>query len=162
VCDIDAGAVDFCTSKFAGVGIFSKPELTDVALPTALDVIWIGSLFTHVDVGRTARWLPYLCEHLCPHGVLVATFTGGWDLASKDKDPMFREIRRQYDALGYGFAPYPGGTTWGVAVFSPSSLLSLACTINGVRVAGFLERGWANNQDVLVLTKHDRLLKLGT
>ncbi|MBA9019207.1 methyltransferase domain-containing protein [Aminobacter ciceronei] len=63
-CDIDAEGADFCARTFGGTAIHSQPDLLQVGLPRSLDVIWIGSLFTHVDRKRTADWLGYLADHL--------------------------------------------------------------------------------------------------
>ena len=63
-CDIDRAGVNFCCQTFDGRPIYSLPELTQVTLGGPFDVIWIGSLFTHVDEARTQRWLRYLCTQL--------------------------------------------------------------------------------------------------
>src|SRR6267378_1570838 len=166
-CDIDQSGVDFCANSFLGTPITSKPELTTVPLPN-VDVIWVGSLFTHVDLDRTKRWLAYLAEHLNEHGVLVATFHGGWSIEEQKTHPMidsasWAEIMRQYDASGFGFARYSHTdlSDLGVSLAKPSKVIDIASAIEGVRIIGYMERGWADNHDVLMLTKNDRVALRG-
>lgn len=159
--DLDASGADFCAATFGGTAIHSRPELTEVTLPR-VDLIWVGSLFTHVDRERTARWLRYLCEHLNEDGVLVATFHGAWSLRMQAIYPMidaasWERIVDAYQRTGYGYARYPGSEQdYGISLSSPEALMGIAREIPGVRVAGFLERGWAENHDVLMISRDDR------
>ncbi|MER9763106.1 class I SAM-dependent methyltransferase [Mesorhizobium sp. M0138] len=160
-CDIDSEGADFCAHTFGGKAIHSKPNLLQVDLPRDLDVIWIGSLFTHLDKKRTEDWLRYLTSHLSEHGVLVSTFHGYYS----DKHTAFgggvdhERLRRQFAESGFGYeeyTTYPDIRDYGVSLSKPSAILDIADGIPGVR-ASYIERGWANNHDVLVLNKNDRL-----
>ena len=162
-CDLDQSGVEFCANTFAGSGILSKPELAEVGLPS-VDVIWVGSLFTHVDQIRCERWLAHLAAHLSPQGVLVATFHGLWSHEVRKKHPMlddasWAEVLRGYERTGFGYAPYRGAEAvdYGVSLTRPSVVCEMATAIRGVRILGYMERGWADNHDVLILSKNDRL-----
>ncbi|MDR7222778.1 class I SAM-dependent methyltransferase [Aminobacter aminovorans] len=159
--DIDHEGADFCAREFAGKAVHSAPDLTKVSLPSDLDVIWIGSLFTHLDKGRTIDWLTYLSGHLSEHGILVTTFHGYFS----EKHTAFgggadeELLRRQFHFTGFGYTPYKTYndiTDYGVSLSKPSTILDIADSIPGMR-ASYMERGWANNHDVLVLCKNDRL-----
>jgi SAM-dependent methyltransferase len=108
-CDINRAGVDFCTKTFGGHGVYSEPDLTQVQLPGPFDVIWVGSLFTHVDQRRTYEWMKFLCGCLSDNGVLVATFHGRWTIELQrkdgaiDRDP-WRRILRDFEQTGYGYA----------------------------------------------------------
>jgi trans-aconitate methyltransferase len=150
----------FCAETFDGVAIPSQPELTEVPLPM-VDVIWVGSLFTHLDLDRTTRWLRYLCEHLNPDGVIAASFHGEWALQMQRiyrmiGDEPWAEIVAGYTRTGYGYAPYPGRPDYGVSVSSPHVVIDLIRDIPGVRLAGYMERGWADNHDVAMIARDDR------
>lgn len=161
-CDLERGAVDFCTRTFGGTGIYSVPELTLAGVPRDLDVIWIGSLFTHLDEDRTARWLGYLASCLAEHGILVATFHGLYTRHSQPvpliDDDSWRKVIADYDRLGYGYSRYTEHDMgdYGVSLSRPSKLMDMAAEIRGTRVVSYTERGWADNHDVLVLTRNDR------
>lgn len=157
--DLNKEGADYCAGKFSGEAIYSKPELTNVSLPRSLDLIWIGSLFTHLDQERTARWLGYLAEHLSEHGILVATFHGYF--TAKYRVPgggaNQLEAKRQMCNQGFGYSRYAGGSgDYGFSLSKPSCVVDIA-NIPGTRILSYTERGWSNNHDVLVLCRHDRL-----
>lgn len=162
-CDIESGGADFCAETFGGHAIHSQPELAEVALP-AVDLIWVGSLFTHVDIDRTRRWLRHLCDHLNQDGILVATFHGDWSVRMHEShypmcDPeTWQVILDGYHTTGYGYAPYANNRwgNYGVSLARPETIIGLVREIPGVRLAGYLERGWANNHDVVMIAKDDR------
>lgn len=157
-CDIDESGVDFCAQTFAGIGIVSKRNLNDVDLPKPLDIIWVGSLFTHLDEAHARTWLAYLCEHLSADGVLVATFAGDFVARLHKENPAFdAKAIADFEALGWGYAPYGVANDCGQALSKPGKVIEIASSIAGVRILHFAERGWADRQDVLVLTKCDRL-----
>jgi SAM-dependent methyltransferase len=161
-CDINEEGAEFCAKTFGGTAIISELELTDVELPRQLDVIWVGSLFTHICRRRTERWLPYLAGYLEDHGILVATFHGAWTVESQKVYPhihqaVFDKIVSEYESSGYGYAPYPDTRDYGFSIAKPEIIMKIASGIGGVRVLAYTERGWANNQDVLVITRNDRL-----
>jgi SAM-dependent methyltransferase len=161
--DLDESGVDFCASQFAGEGVYSEQELTKAALPGNLDVIWIGSLFTHVDEARTERWLRYLVSHLSSSGILVATLHGLWSAEQQKLHPMINpqswsEILVQYRQTGFGYAKYTEHDMgdYGVSLSHPSKILQIASTIPDSRIVCYTERGWANNHDVLTISRLDR------
>ena len=161
-CDIARPAVDFCSREFDGFGVYSREELTETPLG-AYDVIWVGSLFTHISRERTARWLAYLAQHLSRDGIVVATFHGVWSIEVQKTNPLigpeqWKSILQQFAAAGYGYASYPdsGSYDFGVSLSSPAAIVALASEIDGIRILSYTERGWADNHDVLVLGRTDR------
>jgi SAM-dependent methyltransferase len=167
--DIDREGVDFCVSEFGGYGIYSLPDLTQARLPRGLDVIWVGSLFTHVNRSKTQKWLHFLADHLGAHGILVATFHGYFTARNLPRnsgvDP--EAMVREFDEIGFGFAPYPRRSgaeldEYGFSIAKPSSIMDMADAIPGTRIVSYTERGWAGNHDVLALCRYDRLLPFET
>lgn len=163
VCDIDKEGTDFCAETFDGKAIYSEPDLLNVTLPSDLNLIWIGSLFTHLDSNRTKNWLAYLCKHLAQHGILVASFHGYFSksLFSTWEHPLgedWSKILDEFEASGFGYDRFQKGGMgdYGTSASKPSWIMDTVCSIADIRIAGFTERGWANNHDVLVLTKNDR------
>jgi SAM-dependent methyltransferase len=168
-CEINREAADFCAQTFGGTAFYSEPDLLQVKLPPNLDLIWIGSLFTHMDEARTSRWLAYLAEHLSDHGIIVATFHGRYTIELAKAHPGttggadWAKVLSDREGNGFGFAYYPdnyGVDGYGVSCAKASKIMDIAEAIPGTRTLAYSERGWSNNHDVLVLAKHDRL-KLG-
>jgi SAM-dependent methyltransferase len=147
-CDLNRTGVDFCTKTFGGRGVYSVPDLTQVRLPGPFDVIWVGSLFTHVDQRRTAEWLKFLCERLSDNGVLVATFHGRWAIELQrmnggiGRDP-WRRILRDFERTGYGYADD------GIPIRGSGKVIDFSGSVPGGRILarrffGLFERarGW--------------------
>jgi SAM-dependent methyltransferase len=161
-CDIDGEGVNFCSQTFDGRAIYSRPELTHVPLGGPFDVIWIGSLFTHVDETRTQRWLRYLCGHLSEDGLLLASFHGTWSREVQERynkmipDQEWAAILEQTDRAGFGYAKYPNFRDYGISLVRPSKPIELAAAIEGIRILSYVERGWADHQDVLTIARTDR------
>ncbi|WP_029350754.1 class I SAM-dependent methyltransferase [Bosea sp. 117] len=165
-CDLNRSGVDFCASTLGLIPVYSHEELTSAELPRDLDVIWVGSLFTHVDEARTTRWMRYLIDHLAPGGLLVATFHGLFPRASHETMPLintqsWQTIVAGYEEKGYGYARYTEMDLgdYGVSVSKPSRILDIAGTFEGTRVIAYMERAWADNHDVLAIARTDRYLR---
>src|SRR5437899_1220206 len=133
-CDLYRAGVDFCTKTFGGRGVYSVPDLTKVRLPGPFDVIWVGSLFTHVDQRRTAEWMKFLCGGLSDNGVLVATFHGRWAIeVQRTVHPLidndrWRGILRDFERTGYGYADY------GVSIRGSGKIIDFADSVPGGRI----------------------------
>jgi SAM-dependent methyltransferase len=162
-CDLNESGVRFCETVLGGRGIVSRPELSEVRFDTPFDLIWIGSLFTHVDAERTERWLRHLCSALAPDGVLVATFHGYWSREVQKIAPLLQDadwarVVDECDRSGFGYAPYDAVASpdYGVSLAKPHRIVEMAERIPGVRMLAYLERGWAGNHDVLGIAKTDR------
>jgi SAM-dependent methyltransferase len=164
-CDIDSEGADFCASNFGGTAIHSRPDLTMVRLPANLDLIWVGSLFTHLNKARTFTWLRYLISHLAPHGIIVATLHGEFSKHLFSEHPDWRggvdwnQIMKGVKTEGFGFAPYPDDAKgeYGLSISDAETLLTFAKSVGEARVIAYSERVWGYNHDVLVMTKQPRL-----
>lgn len=163
-CDLSRSGVDFCAEAFGGTRIYSQTDLANVEFPSSYDVIWIGSLFTHVDRRRTAAWLQHLVNFLNQDGILLATFHGRWSIEVHDIHPLISPekweiILKGHEKAGYGYADYgaPYPDNYGISLCKASTLVEIASRIEGIRLLGYTERGWADNHDVMVLGRTDRL-----
>lgn len=133
--------------------------MTSVDVGSEYDLIWIGSLFTHVDERRTAAWLGHLCRALSRNGVLIATFHGAWGIqVLKGFDSATIETAMPaYLQNGYGYVPYDGTPDYGISISKASKIVGIAECIPKVRILSYTERGWADNHDVLAISGQDRL-----
>jgi len=164
-CDTDVGAAAFCAAMFGGQALPSQPDLTQVSFERCYHVIWIGSLFTHLDLNTTATWLRHLSRFLSPDGILLATFHGAWTIEMQQKycpliaPDKWRQVLAEYEEVGYGYTPYDERDvpTFGISLSSASRIVSMVMKIPGVRLLSYTERGWGDNHDVLVISSTDRL-----
>lgn len=157
VCDLNAEGVRFCAETF------SAREVAENDLPVGLDVIWVGSVFTHLPFERGAHLFDVLFGALASHGVLIATFNGRRATVMHQRTPYIAqakwdEVLRGYDETGAGFVSYGLADLahlgeYGISLTSPAKILSLTERASDARVLSFYEGGWANHQDVAVWTR---------
>jgi cyclopropane fatty-acyl-phospholipid synthase-like methyltransferase len=164
-CDLDADGVDFCAKEFGAIPVYSQPNLSQVRFPRIYDVIWVGSLFTHVCERDVARWLEHLSFCLSETGIIVATFHGRKAIDMYHRVPYisqnsWNKIIDQYQSTGFGYEDYDKGEnheyidhSYGVSLSSPEKIMSIVQKIHQVRIFSYIEAGWADNQDVLVFGK---------
>lgn len=160
-CDV-AGA-EFCAKRYGGVAIPSDPDPAVIKLPP-VDVMWVGSLFTHLTEQSTRRWLYTLADRLNPEGVLIATFHGRTSIATYRKTGTLKpgtadQIEDECRRLGWAYQPYRTyeNVEWGFSMTSAARLAEIGASIPGMRIAGIREAGWGNNHDVLTLINRQRL-----
>src|SRR5258708_6291328 len=55
--DLDRDGVDFCARQFRALPVYSKPDLKQLQFTAQFDLIWVGSLVTHLNC---ERWLATL------------------------------------------------------------------------------------------------------
>jgi SAM-dependent methyltransferase len=155
VCDLDRDAVDFCAATFGAEGAYSREDVQELQLPRAFDLIWCGSLFTHLE---STRWLPFLGffeRHLTPDGVLVFTTHGRqpiqW-MTERFFDYGLQPAEQAaligaYDRSGFGFV-LPANQAFGISLSSVAFVCAQVERIGSLRLIGAHEAGWAGHQDV--------------
>ena len=166
-CDLDRDGVDFCASRFGATPLHSREDLTELEPGHRYDLIWVGSLFTHLSHARARAWLAHLAGFLSGTGIIVATFHGrfsagkGLEYGYID-EARWREVVHEYESTGYGYRDYRSNVghsyiegAYGVSLSSPATVIADAMAIPGIRVFSYTERGWAGHQDVLVVGKPD-------
>ena len=76
-CDLDRDGVDFCAETFAAVPVYGNTDPARVRIDQPVDLIWVGSLFTHIDPARWNDFLDLFARVLRPGGILVVTRSTG-------------------------------------------------------------------------------------
>jgi len=164
-CDLDSDGIRFCADRFGALPVLSRGELTEVDFATQYDIIWVGSLFTHVGHSQSTRWLAHLARFLSPRGIIVATMHGRWSEHVHQRMAYIGEDRWQsvlegYRRLGYGYSDYVSAETvdhvpgnYGISLAKPSAMIQILEQVEGVRIFSYSERAWADHQDVMVFGK---------
>lgn len=75
-CDLMEPAARFCAETFGGDWVRSDEDLSTIELPRQYDLIWLGSVFTHLPAYRWVRLLDFLHEACTPGGLVVFTCHG--------------------------------------------------------------------------------------
>jgi SAM-dependent methyltransferase len=165
-CDTDATAVRFCGAEFGVHMIVSRPEIESVRLGS-YDLIWVGSVFTHLDRSGVDALLRKLGGALQPRGVLVFSSQGEFSAANLShlyggtyRDEA-EQIYREYREDGIAFRPYdasvigtPGGVygmTWLARDYVEKRV---AAFFGGALVLRHFEsQGWDGHHDVFTVQR---------
>ena len=164
--DIDAGHVEFCARQFGASPVLSSERFGDVQFGRPVDLFWCGSLLTHLPEDRFRDLLHHVVRWLAPGGIAILTLHGRWSMhrqtATANKyvlDEVFAPIARSVERDGFGYADYSlpaergGQRTYGLSVSLPSWVMHAVEPLPEIRVLDFVERGWDDHQDVLIVRK---------
>lgn len=154
-CDIQPRAVRFCCRRFGVDELISSPSFEQPAFPVNFNLIWCGSLVTHLEAPRVLALLDLLARSARPGGLIVFT-TLGVSIADEIKagnDYMLTAdaltaVLQQYERTGFGYADYPWESAYGVSVISPQWIRSHVGGRNGLQEVYHAERGWGGWHDV--------------
>lgn len=159
VCDIVPEAVAFCTQEFGATPILSHKDIAKVIFPRKHDLIWIGSLLTHLDRKSFADTLKLASDNLKEEGVLVFTTHGNFSLEILDSYGIQslnrKEVEKYLQEAGFYFAPYSAERTYGISLSTEDFIRSLLEEISPqqMQLLFFKQRGWDNHQDVFACQK---------
>jgi hypothetical protein len=169
-CDLDEQAVDFCAGNFGVNCVYSKPEISEVRFERKFDLIWVGSLVTHLSAAYIEKLLELLADNLTDNGLLVFTTHGesvtgrliGGSLYGLTAQQS-SELIAAYEQNGFGFEAYQGPpaaegaeptpSDYGVSITSPLWIRETAGRIGVLSEVYFRERGWDDHQDVFGFVK---------
>ena len=159
VCDIDGAAVDFCTRAFSAKAIASNSRFTGLSMGKRFDLIWCGSLITHIDECATIRLLKLFYHHLAPGGFCIFTTHGNQAI---ERMPVFglgaveqNQVLSQFRQSGYGYASYPGRIDMGISLVSREKMIAITHAAGPWAETAFIDHGWDNLQDVYGFVSRD-------
>jgi SAM-dependent methyltransferase len=168
VCDISRGAVDYCAEKFEAEPVYSNESPSGVPIPHSYDLIWCGSLLTHLDSGEFTRFLDLFYSMLLPGGLLVAT-THGPFVAERIRtgactygveEEHVPALLQSYSETGFGYGNYAQSslttmalTKYGISVSKPSWVCRHVERLPNVRLLAYTEKAWDNHQDCVALMR---------
>ncbi|MFC2161727.1 class I SAM-dependent methyltransferase [Acidobacteriota bacterium] len=159
VCDILPEAVRFCAQEFGVDPILSQNDISNVVLPNKYDLIWIGSLLTHLDRQSFVDTLKIASDSLAMEGVMVFTTHGNFSLEILDsygiKNLNRKEVKKHLQETGFYFAPYSGESDYGISLSSVDFVRSLLENDfpSRLKLLFYKPQGWDNHQDVFACQK---------
>lgn len=159
--EIDRDAFNFCATNFQVTPLESKIPISSLELDAEYDLIWCGSLFTHIDESAAVDLLRFFHDHLAPGGLCVFSTHGrravermvtnevDYGLDHEAQGNLIRE----YHSPGYGYADYPGQPGYGISAVTPERMDELAARVGTWERVCFLDHGWDGCQDVFGFAK---------
>ncbi|MEO6995674.1 MAG: class I SAM-dependent methyltransferase [Lacunisphaera sp.] len=160
-CDLDRDAVDFCTQQFGALPVYSEPDLKQLPFTAQFDLIWVGSLVTHLSQDRWATTLDCLVKWTRECGVIIFTTQGRCytSLLARGRRNLSENIDKaalleEFSRTGFAYQKYFGDELgdYGVAVSSPEWLMRMLQRYPDIIMRSYLEEAWGV-QDVVILYK---------
>ena len=122
----------------------------------------LRSLLTHLPEKLFVPTVRFM-RALSRTGIAVVTVAGRRAEEIQDHhwkvidDKRFETIRRRYRKRGFGFANYDDAQrtaftaqdSYGIASVKPSWVMSVLEDMPDIRILGYLERAWGDNQDLV-------------
>ncbi len=163
-CDVNRDGVNFCKKTFDAIPIYSEREIEKLSINSKFDLIWVGSLFTHIDKEDWDKCLKFLSSLLNNQGVLVFTTAGQFvfelislgALAGIDKEDASKAMQ-DFQKFGFGYAQFQSlEYKFGQTIVKPAYVLSLLEKYDDLRVLTNTEGGWGGRQDVFSCIQRSR------
>lgn len=160
--DIDPHAVSFCADTFGCTTLESRPNLDAVQFDRPFDLIWCGSLLTHLPEHRFRQCLSLFSRSLAPNGLALFTIHGRYSSEfGRDNflpNARWLPVAASYRERGFGYGDYsdePSDMTneYGITLSSPSFVMACLEPDPSLRIIGLVERGWNGHQDVVIVQK---------
>jgi SAM-dependent methyltransferase len=160
-CEVDPMALEFCKRTFAVRTIMSDKKFRNLSLPLQFDLIWSGSLITHLNEKLASDLLWFFHEHLAPGGLCLVTTHGRtslewieskaytYGLSANAQEKLLSEFHKS----GYGYTDYESMNDYGISVVSHDRMTQIASVAGQWVQSVFLESGWGNHHDVYGFTK---------
>ncbi len=160
-CDLNRSGVEFCAGKFGARPVISHVNPVDIPLREDFDLIWCGSLLTHLPQAKCAAFLNFFLQSLRPGGLLVFTLHGrqceselvtGKNRCGLD-DQQVAQLLGDYRQTGFGYVNYSHQPGYGVSLTGPSFVVANFLQRPEWRLLGYQEAGWDGRQDAICLQK---------
>ena len=151
-CDLDTDAVEFCARVFGATPLQGNEDPSTMDIDGQFDLIWCGSLLTHMDSDRWPGFLKLFEAALKPDGIAIFTVHGRKVIRNMQEGATYglneesREgLLADFEATGFGYRDFWGQENYGISLSAPGWVLPLI----GSRVHLYSEALWGS-QDVFV------------
>jgi SAM-dependent methyltransferase len=162
--DIHADHLAFCAGRFEVNTRMSCQDFSELDFDGEFDLIFCGSLLTHLTERDAKAALALIQRTLGPSGIALVTFHGRhssyvqrqeWKYVDDDS---FQIAESEAVSAGFGFVGYRGAAaepqgnqvSYGISLIKPHWPIAYLEADSSVRILGYSERAWDDHQDVLV------------
>lgn len=160
-CDLDLRGIKFCSLTLGAIGVHSNENLDNVKFNTKFDLIWCGSLLTHINSDKWPKFFRFFDRILHEQGILIFTYAGSFvkELVTHGDHGFIDDIEAKralhdYDQNGFGFMQYnTHNYEYGRTICSSLWVRTFLGNYPNYRTVLHFERGWGARQDAVVLVK---------
>jgi len=164
-CDLYDYHVRFCVDEFGVEGVISKENFDAIEFETQFDLIFCGSLLTHLPEELCRSAMRLILRSLSDRGIAIVTLHGRHsEFIQKYRwkyidDNLYSVVASTLGETGFGYVDYDHDSRskfdrqarYGVTVIRPHWAMKLVEADDKTRVLGYVERGWDDHQDALVI-----------
>ncbi|MCE6989082.1 class I SAM-dependent methyltransferase [Dyadobacter sp. CY323] len=152
-CGLEQRYLDFCAEHFNADTFLSEHKFSQTNILRKFDLIWVGSLFTHLSSVRFKELYKFLTAHLNDNGLLVFTVHGRNCYGKVQKGSKRKLIIDfGYTLTGYGYCHQHGTKKFGDSLISPAWLHHFIEQETSGKIVMWSEQGWGDWQDVIAVT----------
>ncbi len=157
--DINRGGIAFCAERFGAIPVLSQPDLDAVELPSDLDLVWCGSLATHLPEAACRALFRRLVDCLAPGGLAgITVCSRGMEWAHKNSfktisDERYAAIEGRRRETGFGYADYPGNVGYGMTFVDMRWIREVIEARDDAHLLCYQEKGWHGTQDPVWIIK---------
>lgn len=159
--DLLTEGVDFCAETFGAEPVYSSPSPPADMFSEKFDLIWVGSLFTHLDAAQWDHFIQLFYDLLLPngiavvstHGELVAERMRRGHLYGYPEQSVLRALRTYSHAEFAFLEEDPTRIEYGITLSTPAWVVDRFLRQSNFRLVMFTEALWANHQDVIAVMK---------
>jgi SAM-dependent methyltransferase len=178
-CDIDRDAVAFCAQTFGATPVYAATRPEDIRFEREFDLIWSGSLLTHLEAERFMGFLRLFESCLAPGGLMVFTTNGPHthrmlrslletsppqtetERVAREQAELyfpvpkgaFEKMAADYERDGFTYADYDFMENFGATLSSPAWVCKRLEQLPGLRLINYTEQGWDMVQDVVACVR---------
>lgn len=161
--DINPNKVEAVTRAFNASPVQPGPRFTEPSA-TKFDLIWVGSLFTHLGDQFFREAFKWYVDALANDGLLIITLHGRThEYRQTHHSPhvapeVWGAASESFHSEGFGFIPYEpaspeGPYAIGTTVTSPAWIMRLVEERSDIRIVSYEEAGWVGAHDLLVVQR---------
>ena len=152
-CDVDERAVRWCQQHLGD----SRTVVNDALPPSpfqdgAFDLVWCGSVFTHLDENRQDRWLAEMRRILRPGGMLLASVHGRYNWEARLPPWTIANLRKKgmiFARIGHASGIHP---SWYQVAWHTEEYIRRHWA-RAFEIRGYKERGVNDSQDIVIARK---------
>jgi hypothetical protein len=157
-CDLRAQDMAFCERAFSAHTWLSTTEIDALHAPRSYDLIWLGSVATHLSADDCHRLIDKVLSWVDPKGLVVMSLHGRFALERQRSgalvyihDSGWQTIEQGYATDGYGYADYQGQSGYGISITKLSWTARLVESRPDVRLVLLAETAWDGHHDVVAI-----------
>jgi SAM-dependent methyltransferase len=157
-CDLREQDMSFCRSVFLADTWISGIDIDELNSPRKYDIIWVGSVLTHLSADNSVKLIRKLLCWLNAGGLLVASTHGRFALTRQDGGHFtylhsegWDSIKIEYATTGYGYFNYVNQIGYGISLTKLSWLSNVIDKMPDVRLVALAEKAWDDHHDVIAI-----------